>query len=146
MLDSQPFVFTSHTPDVGLAVVLVVEDDPEINDLIAAYVELAGFSCLRALCGEDALRIIHDHAPSMIVLDVMLPDIDGFEICRRLRSEPATAKIPIIILTALDQEDMRVRARQCGATEYMSKPFDPDRLLATIKDKAKAANPLATHS
>jgi DNA-binding response OmpR family regulator len=146
MLESQPFTFTAQRREVGSIVVLVVEDDPEINELIAAYVELAGFPCLRALRGDDALRMVREHSPSLIVLDVMLPDIDGFEICRQLRGEASTARIPIIMLTALDQEDMRVRARQCGATEYMTKPFDPDRLLAVIKDKARPGNPLATHS
>ena len=116
-----------------MADILVVEDDPEINELIGAYVELAGFSCRRVMRGDDALREARQHIPALIVLDVMLPDLDGFEICRRLRRDPATASIPIIMLTALDIEDMRCRARECGASEYMTKPFDPDRLMAAIR-------------
>jgi DNA-binding response OmpR family regulator len=123
----------------GAAEVLVVEDDPEINELIGAYVELAGYPCRRVSRGEDALRAAHAHHPSLIVLDVMLPDLDGFEICRRLRSEQDTCDIPIVMLTALDQEEMRARARQCGATEYLTKPFDPDRLLETIRQRANQA-------
>jgi CheY-like chemotaxis protein len=117
--------------------VLVVEDDPEINELIGAYVELAGYSCRRVARGSDAIAAAHDNPPSLVVLDVMLPDLDGFEICRRLRADPRTSGVPIVMLTALDQEDMRRRAIQCGATEYMTKPFDPDRLLNTIQNRMK---------
>jgi DNA-binding response OmpR family regulator len=127
---------TARTPTTGTADVLVVEDDPEINELIGAYVELAGYSCRRVLRGEDALREAHAHHPMLIVLDVMLPDLDGFEVCRRLRSASDTARIPVVMLTALDQEDMRVRAKQCGADEYLTKPFDPDRLLEAIRAHA----------
>ena len=115
--------------------VLVVEDDPEINELIGAYVELAGYSCRRCSRGSEAIAAAHDNPPSLVVLDVMLPDLDGFEICRRLRSDPRTTAVPIVMLTALDQDDMRRRAAQCGATEYMTKPFDPDRLLNTIQNR-----------
>src|SRR6476469_10198110 len=86
--------------------VLVVEDDPEINELIGAYVELAGYPCRRVGSGNDALSTARDHPPSLVVLDVMLPDLDGFEICRRLRSDPPTSTVPIVMLTALDQADM----------------------------------------
>lgn len=113
--------------------VLVVEDDPEINELIGAYVELAGYHCRRVGRGNDAIAAAQQQCPSLVVLDVMLPDLDGFEICKRLRADPRTAGVPIVMLTALDQEDMRRRACQCGATEYLTKPFDPDRLLDTIQ-------------
>ena len=116
--------------------VLVVEDDPEINELIGAYVELAGYRARRVSRGDDALREARDHTPALVVLDVMLPDLDGFEICRRLRCNAPTANIPIIMLTALDQEDMRCRAQQCGATEYLTKPFDPERLMEAIRLRA----------
>ena len=128
----------------GAAEVLVVEDDPEINELIAAYVELAGYHCLRVMRGDDAVREAHAHHPALIVLDVMLPDLDGFEVCRQLRAELDTAGIPIVMLTALDQEDMRCRARECGATDYLTKPFDPDRLLETIRLRANGHSLPAT--
>jgi CheY-like chemotaxis protein len=115
--------------------VLIVEDDPEINELIGAYVELAGYPCRRCSRGSEAIAAAHDSPPSLVVLDVMLPDLDGFEICRRLRADPRTHSVPIVMLTALDQEDMRRRAVQCGATEYMTKPFDPERLLNTIQNR-----------
>jgi DNA-binding response OmpR family regulator len=121
----------------GTGDVLVVEDDPEINELIGAYVELAGLSCRRVMRGEEALREARERRPSLIVLDVMLPDMDGFEVCRRLRAEAGTSDVPIVMLTALDQAEMRKRACQCGANEYLTKPFDPDQLLETIRQRAR---------
>jgi two-component system OmpR family response regulator len=126
--------------------VLVVEDDPEINELIGAYVRLAGFPCRGVMRGEDALREAHLHKPALIVLDVMLPDLDGFEICRRLRASSDTAHVPIIMLTALDQDDMRARAHACGASDYMTKPFDPDRLMLSIRQRAHHNGRVHAHS
>ena len=123
--------------------VLVVEDDSEINELIGAYVELAGFACRRVMRGDDALREAREKIPLLIVLDVMLPDLDGFEICRRLRSDKRTAHVPILMLTALDQDEMRVKANQCGVSEYMTKPFDPDRLMAAIRRQAHRGGQVA---
>jgi two-component system, OmpR family, response regulator len=124
------------TPQNGNATdvldVLVVEDDPEINELVAAYVQLAGFPCRRVMRGDDALREIAARRPALIVLDVMLPDLDGFEICRRLRADRRTASVPVIILTALDEDHCRSRSADCGPYEYMTKPFDPDALLSAI--------------
>src|SRR5689334_18556305 len=137
MAEQQGSYAGSRGNGVAAADVLVVEDDPEINELIGAYVELAGFSCRRVLRGEDALREAHAHHPSLIVLDVMRPDLDGFELCRRLRGERDTIDSPIVMLTALDQEEMRNRARQCGVDEYLTKPFDPDKLLDAIRQRAR---------
>ena len=69
--------------------------DPEINELVGAYVEIAGYRCRRALAGEDGLKAARENHPALIVLDVMLPDVDGFEVCRRLKREPNTAGIPL---------------------------------------------------
>lgn len=137
MSEHQPYE-ASGSPDVIDSAdlsndVLVVEDDPEINELIGAYVELSGLRCRRVSCGNEAIREAFKSPPVLIVLDVMLPDLDGFEICKRLRLDPRTATVPIIMLTALDQSEMRARALQCGVTEYMTKPFDPDRLMAAIR-------------
>ena len=116
--------------------VLVVEDDPEINELVGAYVELAGFHYRRALDGAEALRQAREHHPALIVLDVMLPDVDGFEVCRTLKSEKRTAIIPVVMLTALDRAEHRQRGCQCGAIDYITKPFDPDHLLKSIRENA----------
>ena len=115
--------------------VLVVEDDREINELVCAYAEIAGFGVRSALCGFDAVEQVRSRPPALIVLDLMLPDIDGFEVCRRVKAEAeATGKpIPvIIILSALDGEKSRQQGRSLGAVDYLTKPFDPDRLMEVI--------------
>jgi DNA-binding response OmpR family regulator len=116
--------------------VLVVEDDPEINELVGAYVQIAGFDYLSALNGAQAVEKAKETHLSLIVLDIMLPDIDGFEVARRLKSESATRAIPIVMLTALDREDYRQRGKSAGAVDYLTKPFDPERLLESIKENA----------
>jgi DNA-binding response OmpR family regulator len=128
-------------PETGRAV-LVVEDDPEINELVGAYVQIAGFEYLSALNGTQAVEKAGQMQPALIVLDVMLPDFDGFEVARRLKSESRTRSIPIVMLTALDREDYRQRGRTAGAVGYLTKPFDPDRLIDTIKEHA-ATNAVA---
>jgi DNA-binding response OmpR family regulator len=112
--------------------VLVVEDDPEINQLVGAYAQLAGFEYRPALNGATALSEAHDHPPAAVILDLMLPDIDGFEICRRLKDEPDTHDVPVIILSALSGEKNIQRGRELGASEYLTKPFDPDQLMQAI--------------
>jgi DNA-binding response OmpR family regulator len=116
--------------------VLVVEDDREINELVGAYVQIAGFEYRSALDGASALAEAREKQPSLIVLDLMLPDTDGFEVCRRLKSNEDTAQIPIVMLTALSDEEHQRKGRECGASDYITKPFDPDRLLAAIKENA----------
>ena len=114
--------------------VLVVEDDPEINELVGAYAQIAGFEYRRALTGSAALDEVMRRPPRVIVLDVMLPDVDGFEVCRRLKAEgEAAGQVPVIFLTAMDNEAARKKGMECGATEYLTKPFDPDRLIATLE-------------
>ncbi len=116
--------------------VLVVEDDPEINRLVGAYVELAGFAYCPALSGNQALAMARDHPPSAVVLDLMLPDLSGWEICCRLKADHLTRDIPIIILTALDNDDSRREGLRCGAAEYVTKPFDPDLLMEMLNRHA----------
>jgi DNA-binding response OmpR family regulator len=118
--------------DSGSHDVLVVEDDADLNELIGAYIGMAGFSCRRALTGTDAIREIDRQCPAAVVLDLMLPDMSGFEICRRIKCGPAADATRVIILTALDSESSRQRGRECGADEYLTKPFDPDRLMQTV--------------
>ena len=117
--------------------VLVVEDDPELNELLGAYVQIAGFEYDAAQRGAEALTAARDHHPSLILLDVMLPDFDGFEVCRRLKSEESTRRIPVVMLTALDREEHRRQGIQCGACRYLTKPFDPDQLIEAIRGTAQ---------
>ena len=120
--------------------VLVVEDDQEINELVGAYAQLAGFEYRRALDGSSALAEVSRRAPSVIVLDVMLPDLDGFEICRRLKGG-TSAGVPVIFLTALYDDASRRRGLECGAADYLTKPFDPDRLMQCLERFGHAGTP-----
>ncbi|HEY7088288.1 MAG TPA: response regulator [Tepidisphaeraceae bacterium] len=113
--------------------VLVVEDDSTINSLIGAYVELAGMTYRRALDGREAVRQTQQKVPQAIILDVMLPDTDGFQICRQMKQDFRTQGVPVVMLTALTDEASRQRGVDSGADEYLHKPFDPDRLLEVLK-------------
>ena len=115
---------------------LVVEDDASLNELIGAYVELAGMGYRRALDGTTALHEAQRRPPNLVILDIMLPDIDGFEVCRRLKAHEQTRSVPVVMLTALSQEENRRKGMECGAVDYMVKPFDPDKLMATIRAHA----------
>ena len=113
--------------------VLVVEDDREINELVGAYVQIAGYDYAQALTGSQAVSMAISTHPALIVLDVMLPDFDGYEVARRLKADHETRRIPIVMLTALDRDEYRQRGKSAGAVGYLTKPFDPDQLLAEIK-------------
>lgn len=116
--------------------VLVVEDDPEINALVGAYAQICGFQYRHAYDGMTALDEAKREPPSAVILDLMLPDVDGYEVCRRMRREPSTTNTPIIILSALGAEKDREMGRACGANEHLTKPFDPDQLMKTLRDCA----------
>jgi DNA-binding response OmpR family regulator len=118
--------------------VLVVEDDPEINELVGAFVRIAGYSYASALDGASALSKAGAEGTVLILLDIMLPDVDGFEVCRQLKGRLQTRHIPVVILTALDREEHIQRGRDCGAAAYLIKPFEPDRLIEVIQENAKA--------
>jgi DNA-binding response OmpR family regulator len=117
--------------------VLVVEDDQEINALVGAYAELCGFKYRSALNGTRALQEAHAKPPALIVLDLMLPDLDGFEVCNRLKSASDTRDVPVIMLTALGGDKDRERGLKCGAEDYLTKPFNPDKLMQSISQHAR---------
>ena len=120
----------------GKPTVLVVEDNADLNRLVGAYVSLCGFKYQAALNGTEAFTQVAGHLPSLILLDLMLPDVDGFEICRRLRAGESTRTIPIVILSALSSAQDIQRGRECGADEYLTKPVAPDRLMQAIRHYA----------
>ena len=123
-------------PEKGRSV-LVVEDDPEINELVGAYVQIAGYEYQSALTGTQAVAKAQQVHPALIVLDIMLPDFDGFEVARRLKAASETKGIPIVMLTALDRDEYRQRGKTAGAVGYLTKPFDPVRLRAAIRENAE---------
>lgn len=123
----------AQTPELSRREVLIVEDDPEINQLLGDYVELAGYRYIGALSGSAALVAAEEYAPSVVILDIMLPDFNGWEVCMRLKANSGTQDIPVIMLTALDSDDCRQQGLRCGACEYLTKPFDPDQLLRILQ-------------
>lgn len=112
--------------------ILVVEDSQDIADLIAHYLQGAGYLTTMAANGSDGLRLARSTPPDAIVLDLMLPGMDGLHVCQALRGEPATAAIPIIMLTARGEESDRIRGLELGADDYVTKPFSPKELVARV--------------
>jgi DNA-binding response OmpR family regulator len=110
--------------------IVVVEDDARIADLLDLYLRDAGFRPLLAPTGERALELVRDHRPALAVVDVGLPGIDGFEVCRRLR---AAGPLPVLFLTARDAEADRVRGFELGGDDYVVKPFSPREVVARVK-------------
>ena len=113
--------------------ILIVEDDPDIAHLVARYLDKAGFLTERAASGRDALQAIAVKPPDLLVLDLMLPHVDGLEVCRRVRANEATAAIPIIMLTARAEESERIVGLELGADDYLAKPFSPNELVARVR-------------
>ena len=121
--------------------ILIVDDDPRLRDLVRLTLERAGHAVLTAADGRAALVHAAREAPELIVLDVGLPEMDGFEVCRRLR---ASSDVPILFLTARDDEIDRVVGLELGADDYVTKPFSPRELAARVKAILKrAAGPSA---
>ena len=110
--------------------ILVVDDEPNIADLVDLYLAREGYRVLQASTGEAGLDAVRDHRPRLVVLDVGLPDIDGLEVCKRLRR---TSQIPVIFLTARDGEVDRVLGLELGGDDYLTKPFSPAELVARVK-------------
>src|SRR3954465_10522780 len=113
--------------------ILIVEDDPDIADLVARYLDKAGFMTERAANGRDALASMVARPPDLTVLDLMLPQLDGLEVCRQARANPQTAAIPIIMLTARAEESERIVGLELGADDYLAKPFSPNELVARVR-------------
>src|ERR1035437_9995347 len=103
--------------------ILVVEDDPDIAQLVARYLEKAGFTTDVIASGRDALGAFAARPPDLLILDLMLPHVDGLEICRFVRGHEKTAAIPIIMLTARAEESDRIAGLEIGADDYLTKPF-----------------------
>ena len=119
-------------------VAVVIEDDEAIGSLVGTYLEQAGFEVVRECTGEGGLDAVDRRQPRFVVLDLGLPDVDGFELCRRLRS---AADVPILILTARDEEADRVIGLELGADDYVTKPFSPRELVARVRAVLRRAEP-----
>lgn len=120
-------------PTTGPKRILIVEDERDILDLVRLYLEKEGYRTMSAGAGTEALRQIKADRPDLIVLDLMLPEMDGLEVCKRLRGDTQTAMIPIIMLTAKAEESDTIIGLELGADDYVTKPFSPKALVARIK-------------
>jgi phosphate regulon transcriptional regulator PhoB len=121
--------------------VLVVEDEPDIRHLIVHHLARDGFRCRTAASGPEALASVRAAAPDLVVLDLMLPGMDGLEVCRRLRRDPGASAVPIIMLTARADEVDRVVGLEVGADDYVPKPFSPKELVARVRAVLRRARP-----
>ena len=113
--------------------ILVVEDDKSLLPMITYNIEKNGFQVKSATNGEDALLLIKEEIPSLAIFDWMIPEPNGLELCKILRRKQETSNLPIIMLTAREEEEDRIRGLECGADDYISKPFSPAELIARIK-------------
>lgn len=121
--------------------VLVVEDDVAIRDMLCFSLKHSGFECMPVRDGEQGLALINEQKPDLILLDWMLPGIDGIEFIRRLRANEFMANIPVIMLTAKGESDDLVKGLSVGADDYINKPFSPPELVARMKAVLRRSNP-----
>jgi two-component system alkaline phosphatase synthesis response regulator PhoP len=118
--------------------ILIVEDESSIASFVALYLKNAGYSVRTAAKGADALDQISSDPPALTILDLMLPDIDGIEVCRRIRK---TSDVPILMLTARDEDVDKIIGLEVGADDYMTKPFNPRELVARVKSILRRSTP-----
>jgi len=119
---------------------LVVEDDPDIGPLVARYLQKAGFTPTVLTSGRDVLARARRDLPDVIILDIMLPGMDGLELCRALRADAVTARVPIIMLTAKAEESDRIVGLELGADDYITKPFSPNEVIARVRALLRRAS------
>ena len=117
--------------------ILVVDDDRNLRKIIQTNLELAGYDVSTAANGEEALRLLDSMQPDLVVLDVMMPLMDGYEVARRIRRHPSNTRVPIIMLTAKSEVEDKLAGFDAGADDYITKPFGPQELLARVKAKIR---------
>ncbi|MBI5238040.1 MAG: response regulator [Deltaproteobacteria bacterium] len=120
--------------------ILVVDDEPDILNLLDYNLKKAGFKVLQAKDGPEAIELAVKKKPSLVLLDIMLPDMDGTEVLKRLKSDPLAKHIPVIMLTAKGEEVDRVVGFELGAEDYITKPFSPRELVLRVKAMLKRSN------
>jgi DNA-binding response OmpR family regulator len=126
--------------------VLVVEDDRDIGDLVVRYLTKAGFAAELIGNGRDALASLAAQPPDLVVLDLMLPGVDGLEVCRQIRRNQRTARLPIVMLTARADETERIVGLELGADDYVAKPFSPAELVARVRAVLRRATQPSTET
>jgi putative two-component system response regulator len=123
---------TQDTP--GTDTVLVVDDEPSTVDLLQAYLETEGYRVIAAYRGDEALEKAFAWQPDLVLLDVLMPGLNGFEVCRRLKADPLTQFVPVVILTALEELKDKMAGAEAGADDFLTKPFDHVELLARVRN------------
>ena len=113
--------------------ILIADDEPQIREILRVYFEKEGFQVVEAADGKEALQQITKERPDILLLDVMMPVMDGLAATRKIRSEPRWAKLPIVMLTAKAMPDDQERCIDAGANDYMAKPIDVDKLLSLVR-------------
>ncbi len=121
--------------------ILVVDDERKILSLVRAYLEREGYRVIEATDGHQALEDFHRETPDLIILDIMLPEVDGLEVCREIRR---TSEVPIIMLTARDEDTDKLIGLELGADDYITKPFSPRELVARVRAVLRRARPAET--
>jgi DNA-binding response OmpR family regulator len=113
--------------------VMVVDDDPDTVSILARHLQREGFTAIEAISGAECLRIVHEHQVDVILLDLMMPDMDGFQVCRALKQDPNTAEIPVIMITARDDLDARAEGMRLGVSDFLAKPVFRRQLANRIR-------------
>ncbi len=121
--------------------ILIVDDEAAIREVIAAALEMAGYRTIEASNAQEAHSLIVDQKPDLILLDWMMPNVSGIELARRIKRDPMTAEIPVIMLTAKGEEDHKVTGLEAGADDYITKPFSPRELVARLKAVLRRSTP-----
>lgn len=125
---------------------LLIDDDPNLILLVKDYLEFRGYAVVTAENGREALSILEQETPDMIICDVMMPEMDGYALVEHIRQDPRTSWIPVLFLSAKGQSQDRVKGLNTGADVYMVKPFEPEELVAQVESSLKQATRLIHHS
>jgi DNA-binding response OmpR family regulator len=121
--------------------VLIVDDEPDVLLLCKVNLEFEGYSVIEARNGVEALDKVKEHNPDLVLLDIMMPDLDGWQVLSLLKDDPATAQIPVVMLTAKVQERDQIRGWSEGAADYVTKPFNPIALSRTVRNALQPPSP-----
>jgi len=123
--------------------ILIVDDDPRLLHVVSMYLSIEGYDVDAELDGADGLRALERNRPDLVLLDIMMPGIDGLEVCRRIKSDPRTRSIPVLMFTALSGDDDVESGRSAGADRFINKPFSLVGLATVIRSYLGEARPLA---